>query len=104
MNVIISGAMSKKIENTLLDVIEFGDEPEDIFYCLVDANISPDGLDINKLKLSDPRNFDSAMKESGCLMMLTGDEMEELIRRGEVKRDKLHQTFLELAKKEGILK
>lgn len=96
--------MSKQIENTLLEVIEFGDEPEDIFYCLVDATISPDGLDINKLKLSDPRNFDSAMKESGCLMMLTGDEMEELIRRGEVKRENMHQTFLDLARQEGVLK
>lgn len=92
------------MNKTLLEVIEFGDDPEDLFYCLVDAGVSPDGMDVSKLKLSDPRNFDNTLRESGCLMMFTGDEMDELINRGDVDRDKIHESLVQLAKKEGLLK
>lgn len=92
------------MKNTKLEVVKFGSEPEDTFYCLVDLNRSPDGLDVESLKLSDPRNFDQTLRESGCLMMFTGDEMEELIRRGDVDGDHLHESLVELAKKEGELR
>lgn len=88
---------------TFLEVIEFGENPEDIFYCLVDASVSPNGLDVRKLKLSDPRNFDSALRESGCLMLLTGDEMKELIDRGDIDKDNIHQSLARLAHNEGFL-
>ena len=94
----------KAIEKTTLDVIEFGDQPEDIFYCLVDLSISPDGLNVEKLKISDPRNFDQRLKESGCLMMLTGNEIEELVNRGNVSRENIHQSLVNLAIKEGVIK
>lgn len=94
----------KAIEKTTLDVIEFGDQPEDIFYCLVDLSISPDGLNVEKLKISDPRNFDQRLKESGCLMMLTGNEIEELVNRGDVSRENIHQSLVNLAIKEGVIK
>ena len=95
---------SKQMKETKLEVIEFGDEPEDIFYCLVDLDISPDGLDVSSLKLSDPRNFDQTLRDSGCLMMLTGDEMNELINRGDIDRNKMHESLIEIAIKEGMLK
>lgn len=92
------------MKKTLLEVIEFGDDPEDTFYCLVDKDISPDGLDVSSLKLSDPRNFDQVLRDSGCLMMLTGDEMRELISRGEVDPENVHETLVDVAVKEGVLK
>lgn len=92
------------MKKTKLEVIEFGSEPEDIFYCLVDLNVSPDGLDLESLKLSDPRNFDRTLRESGCLMMFNGDEMNELIRRGDVDADQIHESLVELAIKEGELR
>lgn len=92
------------LEKTKVDIIEFGDQPEDIFYCLVDLTISPNGLNVDKLKISDPRNFDQRLMESGCLMMFSGDEIEELESRGDVSRDELHQSLVDLAVKEGVIK
>lgn len=92
------------MKKTLLEVIEFEESPEDTFYCLVDEGISPKGLDVSKLKLSDPRNFDQALKESGCLMMFTGNEIEELISRGDVDQKDIHQSLVKLAQQEGLIK
>lgn len=92
------------LDKTKVDIIKFGDYPEDIFYCLVDLTISPDGLNVDKLKISDPRNFDQRLMESGCLMMFSGDEIEELESRGDVSRDELHQSLVDLAVKEGVIK
>lgn len=92
------------LEKTKVDIIKFGDQPEDIFYCLVDLTISPNGLNVDKLKISDPRNFDQRLMESGCLMMFSGDEIEELESRGDVSRDELHQSLVDLAVKEGVIK
>ncbi len=94
--------MNKK--KTTLQLIEFGEQPEDKFYCLVDLNISPDGMDVEKLKLTDPRNFDLEFRESGCLMMFTGDEIEELISRGDLDENNLHDSLYDLAIKEGVIK
>ncbi|MEX2456145.1 MAG: hypothetical protein WD381_02480 [Balneolaceae bacterium] len=94
----------KALEKTKVDIIEFGDQPEDVFYCLVDLTISPNGLNVDKLKISDPRNFDQRLMESGCLMMFSGDEIEELVSRGDVSRDELHQSLVNLAIKEGVIK
>lgn len=92
------------MKETLLEVIEFGDEPEDTFYCLVDKEVSPDGLDVSSLKLSDPRNFDQSLRDSGCLMMFTGNEMQELINRGDVDSENMHDSLVAVAVKEGLLK
>ena len=92
------------LEKTDLEIIDFGDKPEDKFYCLIDLQISPDGLDIEKIKMSDPRNFDLEMRESGCLMMFTGDEIEELTSRGDLDGENLHESLVELALKEGVIK
>lgn len=92
-----------KLEDTKLEVFTFGEEPDDKFYCLVNLKVSPDGLNLNKLKLSDPRNFDQLLSEAGCLVMLTQNEMNELISRGELKVENLHPELYELCKKEGII-
>lgn len=92
------------MKKTKLEVIEFGDEPEDIFYCLVDLDVSPEGLDVSSLKLSDPRNFDKTLRDSGCLMMFTGDEMSSLISRGDIDPDNMHESLVDVAVNEGVLK
>lgn len=92
------------MKKTLLEVIEFGDEPEDKFYCLVDKDISPGGLNVSSLKLTDPRNFDKVLRDSGCLMMFTGDEMTELINRGDVDPENVHESLVDVAVNEGVLK
>lgn len=91
------------MKKTSLEVIEFGDDPEDTFYCLVDVEISPNGLDVSSLKLSDPRNFDQTLRDSGCLLMFTGDEMKELINRGDVDPERMHESLVEVAVREGVL-
>jgi hypothetical protein len=92
------------MKETKLEVIEFGDEPEDKFFCLVDLDVSPDGLDVSSLKLSDPRNFDQTLRDSGCLLMFTGDEMSSLINRGDIDPDNMHDSLVDVAIKEGVLK
>jgi len=96
--------MNQMTKRTSLEIVEFGPEPEDHFYCLVDLEISPDGLDTESLKLSDPRNFDQTLRDSGCLMMLTGDEINELISRGDIEAEKIHQSLVKLAEREGMLR
>ena len=93
-----------KKKETTLQLIEFGDQPSDKFYCLVDPKISPDGMDVEKLKLTDPRNFDLEFRESGCLMMFTCDEIESLINRGDLDEENLHDSLYNLAVKQGVLK
>lgn len=91
-------------KKTKLDIFEFGDEPDDKFYCLTDLDVSPNGMNADKLRLGDPRNFDQRLKESGCLMMFTGDEVEELISRGELNPEMLHESIVDLGIKDGTLK
>lgn len=92
-----------KIDQTTLQVFEFGDTPEDTFYCLVDLRVSPNGMDVEKMRLSDPRNIDLQFRENGCLLMLDGEEIEEIIRRGDADRDNLHKSLYQLASEEGIV-
>ncbi|SMO61144.1 hypothetical protein [Gracilimonas mengyeensis] len=94
--------MLKKKE-TGLEEYSFGDERGDLFYILVNKKISPDGIDIKKLSAADPRNFDAVLTEMGCILMLNGIEVDELVRRGELDKNNLHQTMFELAEREGLL-
>ena len=91
------------IEDTKLEVIGFGDEPSDNFYILVDTIKSPEGIDMEKLQLTDPRNFDSVLDDMGCIVMLSGNELEELIKRGKVNDNDLHKELYNLAVDEGII-
>lgn len=92
-----------KFNQTRLQKISFGDAPSDNYYCLIDKRISPDGMDVTKLKLSDPRNIDQEFKNSGCLLMFTGDEIESLIDRGEIERDHLHSSLYKMAVNGGMI-
>jgi hypothetical protein len=90
-------------EETKLEIFGFGDDDEDNFYCLVNLTKSPDGIDLKKLSMSDPRNFDEALNRQGCLLLLRGDEVEELIRRDEISDTDLHQSIYDLAVREEII-
>lgn len=90
-------------EDTKLEIFGFGDGDEDNFYCLVNLTKSPDGIDLKKLSMADPRNFDEALNKQGCILLLRGDEVEELIRRDEISDSDLHQSIYDLAVKEEII-
>lgn len=91
------------INQTGIEELSFGDSKEDIFHILVNKNISPDGVDLEKLRLADPRNFDSVLISAGCIVMLNEIEIDELSKRGELDPKNLHQSLYELAKDEGLL-
>jgi len=93
-----------KLKDTKLQRIEFGDEPADQFYCLVNLKVSPDGLDLSKMRLTDPRNIDQEFRQHGMLLMFTGEEIESLINRGDLNRKKLHESLYQLALREGVIK
>jgi hypothetical protein len=95
---------SEKLDQTFLQKIEFGDEPEDIYYCLIDKKISPDGLDVDKMRLTDPRNIDAQFREKGCLLMFTGDEIASLVNRGEFDASDLHRSLFDAAVRENIIR
>lgn len=90
-------------EQTGVEELHFGDQPEDIFTILVNRKVSPNGIDLEKLKLADPRNFDATLERLGCLIMLNGEEMEELYRRNDLVKENLHESLYNLAKEEGLL-
>lgn len=92
-----------KIEETGIEEFSFGDSRSDIFYLLINKKISPEGINIDKLRLSDPRNFDAVLNEMGCLIMLSGEEIDELARRGEIDPNALHKSLYKLAEEEGLV-
>lgn len=91
-----------KKDDTKLEVFGFGDE-EDSFYCLINLKKSPEGIDLKKLSMTDPRKFDEELDRMGCILMLQGDEVEELIRRKEITGTDLHESIYELAVRENII-
>ncbi len=93
-----------KFEDTALQKIEFGDKPADQYYCLVDLRISPKGINISEIRLTDPRNIDQQFLEKGCLMLFTGEEIHELLKRGNIEKKKMHQSLYNLAIREGVIK
>lgn len=93
-----------KFIQTKLQRIDFGDEPADRYYCLVNLKVSPEGLDLTKMRLTNPRNIDHEFRQQGMLMMFTGEEIESLINRGDLERENLHKTLYQLALDEGVIK
>ncbi len=93
-----------KFQQTSLQKIELGDQPEDIYYCLIDLRLSPNGLNIQKIRLTDPRNIDQQFRQHGCLMMFDESEISELINREELDADALHRSLFNLAIKENVIK
>lgn len=91
-------------DDTKLEIFGFGDEDEDTFYCLVNIKQNPDGIDLKQLSLADPRKFDDVLDRMGCILLLRGDELDELIRRGEITDSDLHAELYDLAVKEGFIK
>lgn len=91
-------------KDTKLEIFGFGEEASDKFYALVNLKKSPDGIDLKELSLADPRRFDEELNKMGCLLLLKGDEVEELIRRGDITDSDLHTSIYELAVREEIIK
>ncbi|MDX1673055.1 MAG: hypothetical protein R3211_11995 [Balneolaceae bacterium] len=90
-------------KDTKLEVFGFGENASDKFYALVNLKKSPDGIDLKKLSLTDPRKFDDELNRMGCILLLRADEVEELIERGEIEDSDLHQSIYDLAVKEGVI-
>ncbi len=92
-----------KLKDTGLEEFSFGENPDDLFYILVNKKISPEGIDVEKLSKADPRKFDSILNEMGCILMLNGLEVTELCMRGELDNENLHESLFELAEDEGLI-
>lgn len=91
-------------DDTKLEIFGFGEEDSDKFYALVNLKKSPDGIDLKELSLADPRKFDEELNKMGCILLLKGDEVNELIERGDINDDDLHKSLYELSVEEGIIK
>lgn len=91
-------------EDTKLEIFGFGEAASDKFFALVNLKKSPDGIDLKKLSLTDPRKFDEELNKMGCILLLRGDEMDELIERGEINDSDLHQSLYKLAVDGGMIK
>lgn len=90
-------------DDTKLEIFGFGEEENDQFYCLVNLTKSPDGIDLERLSNADPRKFDEVLDAMGCILLLRGDEVEELIRRGDITDTDLHRSLYGLAVEKGII-
>ena len=90
-------------DDTKLEIFGFGDEEDDTFYCLVNLNKSPEGIDLERLSNADPRKFDEVLDSMGCILLLRGDEVEELIKREDITKANLHDGLYDLAVEEGII-
>ncbi len=93
----------RTVNDTSLETFQFGEKAEDKYYLLIDLIKNENGIDLAKLTNADPRMFDTVLNEMGCVLMLSGDEMVELIRRGDVAKDDMHGSLFALAQREGLL-
>ncbi|GAB5410586.1 MAG: hypothetical protein BalsKO_29510 [Balneolaceae bacterium] len=91
------------LNDTSLETFRFGNKNEDKYYVLINLLQNPDGVDIQKLASVDPRAFDTMLNKMGCILMLTGVEIAELINRGDINSGDIHQSLFTLAKQEGII-
>jgi hypothetical protein len=90
-------------DDTELEMFGFGEAKDDIFYCLVNLKKNPDGIDLEKLSNADPRKFDEVLNSMGCIFLLRGDEVEELIKREDITEANLHDGLYDLAVEENII-
>ncbi len=91
------------LEDTKLETYSFNDDGKDEFYILIDARKNPEGINLAKLAMADPRHFDAVLNEMGCLLMLGEDEIKELSARGALDVENLHESLFNLAKNEGVI-
>lgn len=91
------------LEHTSLEHFSFGDNPDDQFYLLINRKLNPNPIDTDKLKRINPLSFENVLNDMGCIMMLSGDEVDELARRGDIDKKNLHASLFEVAKREGVL-
>lgn len=91
------------LDQTNLETFNFGETEEDKFYVLVNTVKNPEGINVAKLAMADPRMFDSILSDMGCILMLSGVEINELVARGALKEDALHESLYQLAKQEGVI-
>lgn len=91
-------------EDTKLEIFGFGEGDSDKFYALVNLKKSPEGIDLKQLSLTDPRRFDEELNKMGCILLLRGDEVEELIKRNDIEGSDLHTFIYELAVEQEIIK
>ena len=91
------------LNDTSLETFRFGNTDEDIYYILVNLKQNPNGVDIQRLASVEPRTFDAVLASMGCLFMLTGIEVTELISRREIDSNELHSSLFKLAKQEGVI-
>jgi len=92
-----------ELNETSLETFTFGDGDIDKYYILINLRTNSDGVDLQRLASADPRYFDDILNKMGCLLMLTGVEIDELVSRGELDSKNLHTSLFNLAKKEGII-
>ena len=92
-----------EFKNTKLETYSFNDAGRNEFYILLDTRKNPDGINLTKLAMADPRQFDAVLNEMGCLLMLGEDEVQELAARGALDMERLHEALFNLAKREGVI-
>lgn len=90
-------------DDTKLEIFGFGDAEDDTFYCLVNLKKSPEGIDLERLSNADPRKFDEVLNSMGCILLLRGDEVEELIKREDITKANMHEGLYDLAVQEEII-
>ncbi len=91
------------LNDTSLETFRFGDSEEDQYYILINISKNPEGVNLGKLAMADPRRFDAVLNEMGCLLMLSGTEIRELSNRGDVQKEQLHESLFKLARQQGLL-
>ena len=93
----------RTLSDTSLETFQFGSNPEDKYYLLIDLVQNSNGIDLAKLANADPRSFDTVLSDMGCLLMLSGDEIQELVLRQAVDEQNLHESLFNLARHQGII-
>ncbi|MEX0927826.1 MAG: hypothetical protein WD266_03830 [Balneolales bacterium] len=90
-------------EQTKLEVFGFSDQPEDLFYCLLDLTNKSAGIDLRKLSSTKPEKLDEALNEMGCLVLLSKKDIDKVLNGSDNDHDELHDKLYQWALEEDMV-
>lgn len=89
--------MDELLDKTYTQTFTFGDSPEDHFFCLIEKQVNPDGLDIEEMASINPMRIEDYLSANGCLIMVDGSDVLSHKDSLAIEGLELHQFLIQLA-------
>lgn len=89
--------MEELLDKTYTQTFTFGNTPEDHFFCLMEKEVNPDGLNIEEMAAINPMRIENYLSENGCLLMIDGADVLSHKDSLAIEGLELHQFLIQRA-------